>query len=57
VTWSNHLVSEATSIQQENERRARLGPDPDPRLKSEWREVYEDMIWSLVNAREFIWVP
>jgi len=57
VTWSNHLVSEATSIQQENERRARLGPDPDPRLKNEWREVYEDMIWSLVNAREFVWVP
>ena len=57
VTWSNHLRSEATTIQQEHDRRARLGPDPDPRLKSEWREVYEDMIWSLVNAREFVWVP
>lgn len=57
VTWSNHLRSEATTIQQELDRRARLGPDPDPRLKSDWREVYEDMIWSLVNAREFVWVP
>lgn len=57
VTWSNHLRSEATTIQQENDRRARQGSEPDPRLKSEWREVYEDMIWSLVNSREFVWVP
>jgi hypothetical protein len=57
VTWSNHLRSEATTIQQENDRRARLGPDPDPRLKRDWREVYEDLIWSVVNSREFVWVP
>ena len=57
VTWSNHLRSEANTIQQELDRRARLGPDPDPRLRNEWREVYEDMIWSLVNSREFVWMP
>jgi hypothetical protein len=57
VTWSNHLIAEATTIQQENDRRARAGPEPDPRVKREWREVYEDVIWSLVNAREFVWVP
>jgi hypothetical protein len=57
VTWSNHLRAEATTIAIELERRARLGPRPDPRLRPEWREIYEDVIWSVVNTREFVWVP
>jgi hypothetical protein len=57
VTWSNHLRAEANTIQQEWERRARLGPPPDPRLRAGWREVYEDMVWSVVNQREFVWMP
>lgn len=57
VTWSNHLRSEANTIQQEWERRARLGPPPDTRLRSDWREVYEDMVWSVVNLRDFVWMP
>lgn len=57
VTWSNHLRNEATTIQLENARRARLGPPADPRLKTEWREVYEDFVWSVVNLREFVWTP
>lgn len=57
VTWSNHLRSEANVIQQEWERRMRAGPPPDPRLRSTWREVYEDVVWSVVNLREFVWMP
>ncbi len=57
VTWSNHLRSEATTIQQEWERRARLGPPPDARLRPQWREVYEDFVWSVANMREFVWMP
>lgn len=57
VTWSNHLRSEANTIQQEWERRCRLGPPADGRLRSEWREVYEDFVWSVVNTREFVWMP
>lgn len=57
VTWSNHLVPETTEIQYEVQRRVRRGPHPDPRLSDEWREVYEDVLWSLVNDREFVWVP
>ena len=57
VTWFNHLQSEANTIQQENERRVREGPPPDPRLRSEWREAYEDVVWSLINHRELVWVP
>ncbi|MGC3972504.1 MAG: hypothetical protein QM775_35710 [Pirellulales bacterium] len=57
VTWSNHLRSEANVIQQEWERRTRVGPPADPRLQAGWRETYEDFVWSVVNLREFVWMP
>jgi len=41
----------------EMERRARDGQPADPRLSSEWREVYEDTVWSIINIREFVWMP
>ncbi|TWT40706.1 Planctomycete cytochrome C [Thalassoglobus neptunius] len=57
ATWSNHLVPEANEIQEERQRRVRRGPPADPRLDRDWREVYEDVIWSLVNDRSFVWIP
>lgn len=57
VTWFNHLRPDANTIQQEVERRIRQGPPPDPRLRDQWREVYEDFVWSLINHREFVWMP
>ncbi len=57
VTWTNHLVPEANEVQLELQRRVLAGPTVDPRLDSPWREVYEDVIWSLVNHREFVWIP
>ena len=57
VTWFNHLRPKANTIQQEVERRVREGPPPNPRLRAEWREVYEDFVWSLINHREFVWIP
>tara|TARA_Y100001934_G_scaffold147244_1_gene176858 strand:- start:2932 stop:6669 length:3738 start_codon:yes stop_codon:yes gene_type:complete len=57
VTWFNHGRHKANSIQQELERRVRKGPAPDPRLRPEWRKRFEDMVWSLINHREFVWVP
>ncbi|MDA7503573.1 DUF1553 domain-containing protein [bacterium] len=56
-TWTNHLVPEANEIQLKIQERVLKGPAPDPRLRSEWREVYEDIVWSLVNHREFVWIP
>ncbi len=56
-TWTNHLVPEANDIQNEWQSRVRRGPAPDPRLRPEWREIFEDVIWSLVNDRQFVWVP
>ncbi len=57
VTWFNHLQAEANSIQLEVERRVRLGPPVDPRLRPVWREAYEDVLWSLVVHHEFVWLP
>ena len=37
--------------------RYRAGPPGDPRLRPQWRELYEDFVWSLVNTREFVWLP
>ena len=57
VTWSNHLMPEATTIQLEMEKRARIGPPVDPRLVPQWREIYEDVVWSLINSSEFVYIP
>ncbi len=57
VSWRNHLAAEANVIKIEMERRARQGSPADPRLRSEWREAYEDVVWALVNSPEFVWVP
>ncbi|MCB1232344.1 MAG: DUF1553 domain-containing protein [Verrucomicrobiae bacterium] len=57
VTWLNHVSPEANSIQLEVEKRAQRGPAPDPRFRSDWRETYEDLVWSLINDREFVWIP
>jgi len=57
VTWFNHLQPETNTIQQERERRVTQGPPPDPRLESTWRATYEDFVWSLINHRDFVWLP
>ncbi|MFT5127251.1 MAG: cytochrome c553 [Rhodothermales bacterium] len=57
VHWFNHLRPESNNIQLEHDRRLRAGPPPDPRLQPAWREIYEDAIWSLINHREFVWMP
>lgn len=57
VNWSNHLMPEANEIQVEMERQARAGAPVDPRIEPKWREVYEDFVWSVLNTREFVWIP
>ncbi len=52
IRTARGLVSEA-----EMEQRARAGPPADPRLRAEWRDVFEDVTWSLINTREFVWLP
>lgn len=57
VTWFNHARPKANEIQLEIERQVLAGPPPDPRLSTEWRGVYEVALWSLINHREFVWMP
>ena len=57
VHWFNHLRPRSNEIQLEQERRVRSGPPADPRLESAWRERYEDVVWSLINHDEFVWMP
>ncbi len=57
VTWFNHLHPDSTTVALQNDKRARQGPPPDPRLKQAWREKFEDLVWSIINTREFVWMP
>ena len=57
VSWGNHLQPEANSIKIEMEQRAHAGPPADPRLRTTWRELFEDFVWSVVNTREYVWLP
>ena len=57
VSWSNHLSPEATEIKLELERLARAGDPPTRRLEADWRERAEDMVWSVLNSPEFVFVP
>ncbi|HIL69214.1 MAG TPA: DUF1553 domain-containing protein, partial [Verrucomicrobia bacterium] len=57
VSWANHFDERASAIRMEEERRLRLGAPPTERLSPEFRERYEDLIWSLINSPEFILIP
>jgi len=57
VSWSNHLNPEATRIKQELEKEVRSGDTPTERLRPDWRERMEDIVWALVNTPEFVFVP
>ena len=57
VSWSNHLSVRANEIKLELQEAVRRGDPPTARLQTEWRERLEDMLWVLINAPEFIFLP
>lgn len=57
VSWSNHLNAEATRIKIALEHAVHDGDPPTARIESDWRERMEDVIWALVNAPEFVFIP
>jgi hypothetical protein len=56
VTWSNHLDGPASVLAQEAEERARRGDPPTARLQADWRERFEDLLWAMVNAPEWVFI-
>ncbi|MSU77801.1 MAG: DUF1553 domain-containing protein [Gemmataceae bacterium] len=54
ISWSNHLMPEASEIKIQLEAAARRGDPPTPRLTREWRERMEDVIWATLNSPEMI---
>lgn len=57
VSWSNHLDPEATEIKVELEEAVRKGDPPTMKLESGWHERMEDMLWTLINSPEFVFLP
>lgn len=57
VGWSNHLHPEANTLQVETHELVAQGDVPTKRLAPEWRERFEDMLWSLMNSPEFVFAP
>ena len=57
LSWTNHLNSKASELKYAVEDKARQGDEPTPRLKQDWRERAEDVLWALVNSPEFVFVP
>jgi hypothetical protein len=41
----------------EQEKAARAGDPPTARLDANWRGRAEDVLWSMLNAPEFLFVP
>ncbi|MFN6051187.1 MAG: hypothetical protein ACK47R_10185, partial [Planctomycetia bacterium] len=57
ISWTNHLVEEATQVKLEMEKRAKAGDAPTRRLDANWRERMEDVVWAVFNLPEFVWIP
>lgn len=57
VSWTNHLDAEANALRLEQEAAARRGDPPSERLNADWRNRLEDVLWALLNAPEWVFVP
>ncbi len=57
VSWSNHLTEEANVIKRQREAEARRGDPPTDRLAEPWRRRLEDVLWTMLNAPEFLFMP
>src|SRR5207245_854016 len=57
VSWSNHLQSKSNEIRIARHKEVEAGDPPTTQLAAEWRERAEDLIWTLLNSPEFLWIP
>ena len=57
ITWSNHFDPKSDDEAIRRQREVLQGDPPTARLNSDWRERVEDVLWSLINSPEFLFVP
>jgi hypothetical protein len=57
VDWDKHLKGEASVELLAAEKQSRAGDPPTERLTPDFRRRVEDVLWSLVNSPEFVFVP
>ena len=57
VSWSNHLTEEADRAKEKLAEIAAKGDAATVRLEPDWRERAEDLVWTLFNTPEFVFVP
>jgi hypothetical protein len=57
VSWSNHLSSEANALRLAWQKEVEKGDPPTTQLTAAWRERAEDLVWTLINSPEFVWLP
>jgi len=57
VSWSNHLSTEANQVRVARQREFEKGDSPTTRLTRDWRERAEDLVWTLINSPEYVWIP
>jgi hypothetical protein len=57
VSWANHLTEDADRVKRELATIALRGDLPTPRLAADWRERAEDLVWTLFNTPEFVFLP
>ena len=57
VSWTNHLIPEANDRKISLKHELDKGDPPTQRLTPAWRETAEDLIWTLLNSPEFVFVP
>jgi hypothetical protein len=57
VSWSNHLSSEANAVRLAWQKEVEKGDPPTTLLTAAWRERAEDLVWTLINSPEFVWLP
>lgn len=57
VAWTNHLIPEANDRKIALKHELDRGDPPTQRLVANWRERAEDVVWTLLNSPEFVFMP
>lgn len=57
VNWEDHLKAEDNARLLEAEKVVREGEPATVRLTPEYRQRVEDVLWSMINSPEFVFVP